>query len=315
VTARSITITGASGYIGSSVAVAAVRAGIDDVRCVVRHASTDLPGRIVRVDDLRDDAHGVVAGSDAVIHLAAPNEVRTASDPDRATEDTVEIARAVTGACAHAGVKRLVYVSTVHVYGDALAPGAVVDEATPPQPNVPYAAARLACEQEIGCLAADCEVVVLRLTNAVGPPARPSMDRWTLVANDLCRQAARGSDLLLRSSGLQWRDFIPMSDVTDVLLAAADGRIPPGTFNLGSGTPITILQLAEMVAGAAARAGLARPAVIPGTAGPTEQSEPFHLSVAAIARAGFATKGDLARELQDTIAFCLRRPGPSEGDV
>ena len=310
-----LAITGAGGYIGSSVAAAAAGAGMEEVRCVVRGSEAGLPGRVIRVVDLREEAGPAVAGADAVVHLAAPNEVLTASHPDAARSDTVEISRAVARACAAAGVRRVVYVSTVHVYGAALTPGAVIGEDTHPRPKDPYAAARLSSEHELGRLAAGCDVVVLRLTNAVGRPARPGVDRWTLVANDLCRQAARGGNLVLRSSGLQWRDFIPMTDVTRVILAAAEGRIPAGTYNLGSGTPTTILQLAEMVAGAAVEAGLDRPAVIAGTEGPAAQSEPFRVSVDRLARAGFAPQGDLARELQDTIDFCLHQPGPAGGDV
>jgi len=191
----------------------------------------------------------------------------------------------------------------------------VIGEDTTPLPRDSYASARLASEHAIGAQAGDCKVTVLRLTNAVGPPARSSVDRWTLVANDLCLQAARGGDLSLRSTGLQWRDFVPMSDVSHVILGAAEGRIRPGTFNLGSGHPMTVLQLADLVATAAVGLGMSRPAVIPGSEGPVEQSPPFRISVERLAREGFTPRGDLAREVQDTIAFCRRQSGLIGGAV
>lgn len=308
-----LTITGAGGYIGSAVAAAAIDAGGEGVRCVVRRPAPDLPGEVVQVRDLRAEAESALAGSGAVVHLAAPNEVRTAADPDGAVVDTIETARAVARACGTRGVKRLVYVSSVHVYGDALTAGTVIDEETPPHPRDRYAAARLSSEDEIRRWSGDSEVVVLRLTNAVGPPARPSVNRWTLVANDLCRQAARGGDLRLRSSGLQWRDFIPMSDVTRTILAAAQGQISAGTFNLGSGTPMTILQLTERVARAATRLGLGRPDVIPGPGGPAEATEPFYVSIERLAAEGFGPRGSLERELEDTIDFCRRQLRPGDG--
>lgn len=311
----SLTITGAGGYLGSSVAAAAVGTGEREVRCVVRHATADLPGRVIQVRDLRREAATAIAGTDAVVHLAAPNEVVTAADPDRANADTVELSRAVAEACATGGVRRIVYVSTVHVYGAALGPGAVVDEDTRPVPGDVYAQARLASEETIARHARGCEVVVLRLTNAVGPPAHPSVERWTLVANDLCRQAARGGDLRLRSSGLQWRDFIALPEATRVILAAADGRIRSGTYNLGSGVPTTILDLAEQVADAASRLGLPRPAVIAGSGGPTGPSEAFHVSVDRLGGEGFRPRAEVARELEDTIAFCSVHPESMEVDV
>ncbi|HMC39537.1 MAG TPA: NAD(P)-dependent oxidoreductase [Acidimicrobiales bacterium] len=299
-----LTVTGAGGYLGGAVAAAA-----GDVRCVVRRPTAGLPGETCVIGDLQVEASRALAGSRAVVHLAAPNEVRTAADPRRAVAEATGTARAVAAACAALGVKRLVYVSTVHVYGAALAPGAVVDETTRPQPRQPYATARLASEEAIVGAAGDCEVVVLRLTNAVGPPPRPSVDRWTLVANDLCRQAAREATLRLRSSGLQWRDFIALPDVTRAVLAAADGLIRPGTFNLGSGVSVTVLDLAGMVADAAAHIGLPRPEVIRGTEGPAEAAPPFQVSVARLREEGFGPGASLEQALQETIDFCRRHAG------
>ena len=52
--------------------------------------------------------------------------------------------------------------------------------------------------------------MILRLTNAVGAPADPSVDRWSLVANDLCPPGRADGRLALRSAGVQWRDFVAL---------------------------------------------------------------------------------------------------------
>ena len=57
----------------------------------------------------------------------------------------------------------------------------------------------------------DTEVVVLRLTNSIGALVAPSVNRWTLLANDLCRQAAlTGRGLVSQTHGCQWRDFVAL---------------------------------------------------------------------------------------------------------
>src|SRR5204862_996025 len=132
-----------------------------------------------------------VQGVDAVVHLAGRNEVAAAADPDDAITEAATSAQRVAEAVAAAGCARVVFVSTVHVYGVRLAPGATVDEDVAPEPRHPYAIARLTAEHVLARAAAtgDFALTTFRLTNAVGAPADPSVERWTLVANDLCRQA------------------------------------------------------------------------------------------------------------------------------
>src|SRR5205085_1729863 len=120
--------------------------------------------------------------------------------------------------CASSGVGRLVYLSTMHVYGARIVPGATLTEDMRPEPRSAYGISRLASEHVAASLAAGAyELVVLRLTNSVGAPYDPGVDRWTLVANDLCRQGAQAGQLELRSSGMQWRDFVPLRSVCAAL--------------------------------------------------------------------------------------------------
>lgn len=186
-------------------------------------------------------------GCDAVVHLAGANEVAMAADPDASLAQTIAAARRVSLAAAQAGVGRFVYLSTIHVYGAALDRGGRVDERTIPEPRHPYAVARLASEHLASAAGVD-QLVVLRLTNSVGAPATERVERWTLVANELCRQAAAGDPLRLRSSGRQWRDFIDLGDVCRTIAASAIGSVPPGTYNLGSGQARTVLDLAGVIA-------------------------------------------------------------------
>ena len=254
------------------------------------------------------DLDTVLDGVEAVVHLAGTNEVATAEEPERAMAETIALAHRVTVAAARAKVGRIVYASTVHVYGAALVAGAVVGETTVPEPRHPYAVARLAAEHLV---ATGPDPVIFRLTNCVGAPAHSEVSRWTLVANDLCRQAVAAGRVRLRTSGRQWRDFVDLGDACRILAAAATGELPAGTYNLGSGRPRTVLELAELICDRTELLTGRRPPLETGTDGdrgaaPASGDEaPPRVSVQALAGLGWVADTPLSSSLDELLAFCL----------
>ncbi|CAN5529132.1 NAD-dependent epimerase/dehydratase family protein [soil metagenome] len=307
-----VAVTGAGGYLGSRLVADRGRG----VRALVRSRVPYLGDDQVEVDLLAGGPPLVdaLAGVSAVVHLAGHNEVVAATDPDRALTETLVASRRLAEAAAAAGVARLVYVSTVHVYGTALTPGAVVDETTPAEPRSVYAVARLASEHLLA--ASGVPTVVLRLTNAVGAPTDPAVNRWTLVATDLCRSAVRTGELVLRSSGMQWRDFVALDDVTRIIggCVTLTGEatstdvadpVPAGTYNLGSGTVVTVRALAEIIQERFTAITGKRPDLhAPAPDGPGD--EPFRVAVDRLAGHGWAPQVPLADAVDELIHFCLK---------
>ncbi len=246
-------------------------------------------------------------GADAVIHLAGENEVDAAREPAATMASTAVATERIAEAAAEAGVGRFVYMSTVHVYGDRITEGVTLTEEMRPEPRASYAISRLASEHLAAGIAREgFELVVLRLTNSVGAPDDPKIDRWTLVANDLCRQGALNGTLELRTSGVQWRDFVPLVDVCSIIAAASavDGSLPSGTYNLGSGTPTMVRGLAEMIQDAFERLAGSRPALRAPEPGP-ERPEPYRVSVKRLRRHGLRAATPLADAVEETVRFCL----------
>ncbi|MEY2565771.1 MAG: UDP-glucose 4-epimerase [Actinomycetota bacterium] len=280
------------------------------MRAVVRRTRPYLPADEQVVLDVRerpDALRSAFEACDAVLHLAGANEVDAAEDPDAALADTVLGSRHVAAAATDAGVGRLTYVSTVHVYGRALVDGAVITEDVVPAPMATYGIARLASEHVIRAEAGrgSMEVVALRLTNGVGAPVDPRVARWTLVGNDLCRQAALDGRLVLRSSGVQWRDFIAIADVMRAVgSAVAPGGLPDGTYNLGSGAPMTILDLAALVQDAIEEETGKRPPLEAPPA-PDVRPLPYHVDVDRLARLGVTPQVSIASAMAETARFCL----------
>lgn len=306
-----LAITGAGGYLGSRLAVALSEAGADP-RALVRSTVPWLAPADQRVIDLLgppDDLAGALQGCRAVVHLAGHNEVVAAREPDRALAETVVAARHVARSAAEADVERIVFVSTVHVYGAALAPGSVVDEDVAPAPRGVYAVARLAAEHLV---AEGPDPVVLRLTNAVGAPVHPDVDRWTLVAAELCRSAIETGSLELRSTGQQWRDFIGLADVVRAIgWCTSPADLPAGTYNLSSGRPTTVRALAALVQDRVEQRTGRRPALVAPT--PTEADpEAYVVSPDRLRSAGFTAEQDLADAVDEIIELCLATTAGAE---
>ncbi|MGV3760427.1 MAG: NAD-dependent epimerase/dehydratase family protein, partial [Actinomycetota bacterium] len=251
-----------------------------------------------------DELDQALAGADAIVHLAGHDEVVAGREPERALVETIQMASRVADAAARVGVPRVVHVSTVHVYGASLTPGAVVDERTLPQPRHPYALARLATEHLFATAAGPGDVVVLRLTNSVGAPAHPDVDRWTLLVNDLCRGVLRHGEVVLRTAGLQGRDFVDLGDVCGVLAqACAPSALPAGTYDLGSGRTTRVREVADLVADAFERLARPRPPVVaPDPEGPPPV--PFVVDVERLRAAGAALDTPLEASVEEVARFC-----------
>ncbi len=307
---NTVLITGAGGYIGGRLTEVFLERGWN-VRALVREPAPWLSVEQHVCDLAGDDAARLLPdalrGADAVVHLAGETEVAAERSPAAALAATVVATERLAEACASGGIGRLLYMSTMHVYGDRIRQGVTLTEDMRPEPRAAYGISRLASEHVAASLADGAyELVVLRLTNAVGAPYDPGVDRWTIVANDLCRQGALGNALQLRSSGIQWRDFVALSDVCRALATATEpaGQLPSGTYNLASGHPLTVRDLAAMIQASFERHTGTRPELrAPEPYG--ERPGPYHVSVSRAAERGLRLSEPLQDAVDETVRFCL----------
>src|SRR5262249_31673819 len=148
---------------------------------------------------------------------------------------------------------------------------------------------------------------VLRLSNSVGPPVNSSTDVWMVIANDLCHQAATSGRIVLRSSGLAWRNFVCMSDVVAALrhvLMLPTETLADGLFHLGGAESLRIWDLALRIAGHAER--LFNQSIKPERVRPQhhEHHPPLDWCIDKLKSTGWNPTGSLDHEIDSTLRMC-----------
>lgn len=187
---------------------------------------------------------------ECIIHLAALSERDCASNPASAEKINHIGTKILYQNALQSHVKRFIYFSTFHVYGNA-ARGPITEK-TAPDPIHPYAVTHFKAEQYIlQNTNPKMHRLVFRLSNSYGYPVDHRVPCWTLLVNDLCRQAVTTKEIKLLSSGFQKRDFIPLSDVAEAVryfLFDIPEDWGDGLYHLGSGQVISVYEMACQIA-------------------------------------------------------------------
>lgn len=309
---KRVLITGGFGYLGGRIAVALASKPGWSVRLGSRKARPS-PGWLPHAETVAmnlletGSVAAAMANTQAVVHLAAMNENDCLADPCGAVVvNTVGTLNALQAA-VDAGVERFIYFSTARVYGEPLA--GEITEQTLPRPIHPYAITHHAAEGFV--MAAHdqkkIQAIVVRLSNGFGAPTHPDVDRWTLIVNDLCRQAAQTRKLTLRSSGIQQRNFITLTDVGRAvghLLELRYSEYGNGLFNLGGGDSISILDIAQIISQRCQITLGFTPAIEKPAPRPDERFYSFSYNSNKLRNTGFHLTGNLAEEIDNTLLLC-----------
>ncbi len=253
-----VLVTGGAGFIGSHVTDALVARGdevvvVDDLSAgrVARLDSRAASHKISITDAAALAAVAADSGAELICHLAAQIDVRAsvlspATDAEANVVGTVNVLEA-----ARAVDARVLFASSGGaLYGwDAPIPSI---EDVLPLPESPYGIAKYCAECYIGLYNRlhGTSHSVLRLANVYGPRQDPAGEAGVITI--FCASALAGSQPVIYGDGTQTRDYVYVADVVAAFLAAAD-RGRPGTWNIGTGAEVSVLDLVRIIAGLAGR--------------------------------------------------------------
>jgi UDP-glucose 4-epimerase len=265
----------------------------------------------MKLDILNDeDIKNACKNIDIIVHFAALNEIESLNDPEKALLINSLGTQKIVKSAEIAGVTRFIYFSTAHIYGSPLE--GTISETTIPRPVHPYAISHRTAEDFV--LAARRQEkllgIVLRLSNSIGAPINSKVDRWSLIGNDLCRQAITTKEMRLKTSGTQERDFITLYDVARAvshMIQLQDDAIGDGIFNLGGKNSLSIIQLAKKIQERCKRQFNFIPPIIHPAPSSGKICVPLNYSIEKLTSTGFIQTGSLDKEIDNTLIFCQKQ--------
>ena len=293
-----VLVTGGGGFLGSHVVERFSAAGHDPF--VARRADYDLTSP--------QDAARLFADAapEVVVHLAA--EVggigANRANPGRYWYANLMMGAHVLEQCRQSGVRKLVIAGTVCAYPKFTPVPFREDElwnGYPEETNAPYGVAKKSVlvgaqsyREQYGL-----HTAYLLPANLYGP--RDNFDLETShVIPALIRKMLEGEDeVVLWGDGSPTREFLYVEDAADAFLLAADRYDDPAPVNLGTGSEISIRELAETIAELTGFEGR----IVWDTSMPNGQPRRALDASRADAAFGFRAQTPLREGLEQTIAW------------
>lgn len=248
-----VLITGGAGFIGSHLSERLLKEGaevviydnfstgkIENLSHIAKDISI-IKGDIKNLEDLRN----AMAGLDIVIHEAFPYGVATRSLDKQFVEEGANGTFNVLRAAVEENVEKVVYASTVAVYGEQKY--LPIDEEHPKDPFLPYGATKYLGELYCSTFSKvyGLKTVSLRYFNVYGP-RYATFDHSAMV--HFLELVIKGKSPIIYGDGNQIRDYTYIDDIVEGTLLSLKKDVTKGdVFNLGGGQGIRIIDLSKKI--------------------------------------------------------------------
>jgi nucleoside-diphosphate-sugar epimerase len=242
-------VTGATGFIGSRLALHAHRAGMN----IVAAGRVQSREEMARADELRtagvrllagtldnaDHVRTALQGRDTIIHLAAAQH-ESHMPAGYFREINVTGTRTLLEAAVRTGARRFVYGSSIGVYGSSVA--GLLDEASVPRPENIYTQTKLEAEQAVAAFAERIQTCIVRISETYGPSDFRLLKLF---------RALDSGHFVMLGSGLNRRQCMHVGDLIRVLLLAAEHPKAAGETFVAAGREImTSNEMVQTIAAA-----------------------------------------------------------------
>lgn len=253
---KKVLVTGGSGYVGSRLCLHLANQGY----AVTPLCHSKVPEdenwvskmENVIVGDVRDEKFlsGLAEIKfDVLIHLVSLDHHQSNGMPSEVGSVNITPVWSLLDIFSKQGLKKFLYFSTAQVYG--ILQNETVTELHKTNTQNAYGLTHhigeVVCEYYNRTSSVECRVI--RLSNSYGAPIFKENNCWWLVINDLCRMAYVQKEIVLQSDGTPLRDFIHGWDVCWGVQAIIETSHEHTTYNLSSGTTLSIMEIAQKIKG------------------------------------------------------------------
>ena len=244
-------VTGGAGFIGSNLVKNLVERGNEII--VIDNLNTgkkkNVKKNLKKINffevDIRDFStiEDIMKNVDGIFHEAALASVQDSFRiPDKFFDVNVKGTENIFKIGKKLGIK-VVYASSSSVYGNPIS--IPIKENDDKNPINPYAKTKLEKDKLAEQYAKNgLKVIGLRYFNVFGP--RQSKE-YAGVIKLFLERIQQGLSPLINGDGLQVRDFVYVDDVVNANMLAMESNIDGKFFNIGTGTTISVLDLANMI--------------------------------------------------------------------
>lgn len=241
-----VLVTGTTGFIGPHAVAAMAKAGHEIVSSSRALSGPPTAALHVTYDFAAQSQFPNVGHVDAVVHLAGDGNVQRAmAEPERIVQINAQgTVRALE--VARRNDAPFVLASTQRVYEPRPEP---LSEDSPRQPTDPYGYSKLAAELfvEMAGRVFGVRGAILRFFTVYGPGQLITSGTSGVVAI-LGQRAVAGKPMVVL--GRQRKDLVEVSDAVDgIVLALEHPSQPPRPYNIATGVPTSVLDLARAIRG------------------------------------------------------------------
>ncbi len=252
---KSVLVTGGAGFIGShlveeliakgySVRVLDVlsRGTLEYIQPLIEKGKVEFINGDIRYKDVVDKA---MEGIDYVFHKAATNINRSIAYPEESFDINFRGSHVVFKSALDHDVKKVIFASSASVYGQPKTlPMSENDELNP---VTPYCISKLASEYLLKFLTQfGLEFIVFRYFNVYG--LRQHIDAYyTSVIILFLKRLINNKPPVITGNGEQSMDFVNVKDVVQANIMAIESDIKNEVFNIGSGKPTTVKEVAYIL--------------------------------------------------------------------
>jgi len=257
---RKVLVTGGLGFIGSNLSAKLIALGAKVT--IVDNMMPRLGGNLFNVKDIVDrlhinfsdvrDAHSMdylVKGQEIIFHLAGQvNHVDSIRNPIQDLDINCRGTLVLLESCRKYNREvKIIFAGTRGEYGSSVT--LPVGEDHPTNPKGIYAVTNLSAEKmvlvyhDVHKIQGAC----FRITNTYGPRHQMAHDEYG-VLNWFIRKAVDDEDIPVFGDGRILRDFLYVDDLVDCFLqVSACPQAYGEVFNVGTGIPISFIDLAKMI--------------------------------------------------------------------